>query len=146
MLGKRLSDSPAFQATHLNAVIALNSADIGERKFRLAVVDNEDGVALLSRDWPGNVRELMNTVEMLTLVSDGEVIEPSALPYEWHAGVDEASLRLAREAGFRSAVDEFERRLLVEAIERAGGVKARAARDLKLNPSQMKYLSQKHKL
>jgi Nif-specific regulatory protein len=102
--------------------------------------------ALLSRDWPGNVRELMNTVEMLALVSDGDVIEPSALPYEWQTDLSESALARAREAGLRSAVDEFERRLLLEAIERAGGVKAQAARELKLNPSQMKYLTRKHKL
>jgi Nif-specific regulatory protein len=102
--------------------------------------------ALRSRDWPGNVRELMNMVEMLALVADGEVIEPSALPYEWQAGVGDPVLQRAREAGLRSAVDEFERRLLIEAIERAEGVKARAARELKLNPSQMKYLTRKHRL
>jgi DNA-binding NtrC family response regulator len=102
--------------------------------------------ALRSRDWPGNVRELMNMVEMLALVADGEVIEPSALPYEWQAGIGDPVLQRAREAGLRSAVDEFERRLLIEAIERAGGVKARAARELKLNPSQMKYLTRKHRL
>jgi DNA-binding NtrC family response regulator len=102
--------------------------------------------ALRSRDWPGNVRELMNAVEMLALVSDGEVIEPSALPFEWQGGLDGPALQRARDAGFRSAVDEFERRLLLEAIERAGGVKARAARELKLKPSQMKYLTQKHDL
>jgi two-component system NtrC family response regulator len=102
--------------------------------------------ALQTRDWPGNVRELMNMVEMLALVADGEVIEPSALPYEWQAGIGDAVLQRAREAGLRSAVDEFERRLLLEAIERAGGVKAGAARELKLNPSQMKYLTRKHRL
>jgi DNA-binding NtrC family response regulator len=120
---------------------ACETGGIPPKRFSPAV-----RAALLSRDWPGNVRELMNAVEMLALVSDGEVIEPSALPYEWQAGLDEPTLQHAREAGLRSAVDEFERRLLLEAIERAGGVKARAARELKLNPSQMKYLNRKHGL
>jgi transcriptional regulator with GAF, ATPase, and Fis domain len=40
----------------------------------------------------------------------------------------------------------FERQLLDRAIRRAGGVKARAARELGLDTAQMKYLVRKHGL
>jgi len=103
-------------------------------------------VALASRDWPGNVRELFNTVETIALLSDGDTIGVEAIAPEGRAGWEEPALLRARNVGFKSAVDDCERRLLVEAIEGAGGVKVKAARELGLNQSQMKYLSQKHHL
>jgi transcriptional regulator with GAF, ATPase, and Fis domain len=48
--------------------------------------------------------------------------------------------------GFAEAVEQFERRLLSDAIGSAGGVKAEAARRLGLDANQMKYLSKKYGL
>ena len=45
--------------------------------------------------------------------------------------------------GFAAAVEDFERRLLAEAIAAAGGVKAEAARRLGLDANQIKYLCRK---
>ena len=101
---------------------------------------------LAARDWPGNVRELQNVVEAAALVAEGEVIRPEDLP---EARTERRSIPgtdRALQMGLKAAVDDFEKRLLLEAIERAGGVKNRAARDLGLAPSQMKYLSRKHGL
>ena len=43
-------------------------------------------------------------------------------------------------------MEEFEKAMLHEALGRAKGVKARAARELGLDPSQMKYLARKYGL
>jgi transcriptional regulator with GAF, ATPase, and Fis domain len=47
---------------------------------------------------------------------------------------------------FADVVAEFERRLLRETIAQCGGVKAEAARRLKLDANQIKYLCRKHGL
>ena len=47
---------------------------------------------------------------------------------------------------FAEAVEEFERRLLSDAIAAAGGVKAEAARRLGLDANQIKYLCRKYGL
>jgi transcriptional regulator with GAF, ATPase, and Fis domain len=44
------------------------------------------------------------------------------------------------------AVARYEEDLLRRAIEEAGGVKARAARSLGLDPNRMKYLCRKYRL
>lgn len=117
-----------------------------ERGGPLRRLSPEAKRALASREWPGNVRELLNAVEAVAYTAEEEVIEPSDFPEARTARLSLPDLERAREVGFKAAVDEFEKDLLLEAIESAGGVKNRAARDLGLAPSQMKYLSRKHGL
>ncbi len=102
--------------------------------------------ALMTRDWPGNVRELLNLVETLALLCDGETIGVDDLPQTWQGDAPLPPLPRAGEVGLKAAMDEFERRLLLEAIARADGIKSRAARFLGLDPSQMKYLVRKHQI
>jgi two-component system response regulator HydG len=75
---------------------------------------------LAIRPWPGNVRELENTCEMLVALSDGE-LDLSLL--------DDAP-RPSGASTLRERVDQYERALLVEALQASGGNKAAAARAL----------------
>ena len=99
---------------------------------------------LEAHPWRGNVRELAHAIELAVLFSDGEEIGEEDLP---------RTLRNPRSAGkaalpksFAAAVEDFERRLLREAIAAAGGVKAEAARRLGLDANQIKYLCRKYDL
>jgi DNA-binding NtrC family response regulator len=98
--------------------------------------------AMKARPFPGNVRELEHLVEMLTLMVEEDAILPDHLPASGTAatGPGDADLPLA------AAVARFERELLVRAIARSGGVKARAAEALGLDSNQMKYLCRKYGL
>ncbi len=88
---------------------------------------------LTHHDWPGNVRELANVVERLTIVAHGEVraeqvsavIGGSTLTPESH---DTSPAH--GPTGLTQAMDDFERRLIVAALERASGNVAEAARRL----------------
>ena len=93
--------------------------------------------------WKGNVRELEHVVENLILFSEGDEIGVEDLPR-----VLRASAAATPTAGphFAEAVEEFERRLLSDAIRDAGGVKAEAARRLGLDGNQIKYLCRKYGL
>jgi PAS domain S-box-containing protein len=77
--------------------------------------------ALLSHPWPGNVRELQNTIAFAFYRAPGEEITSLDLP-------PEAAERGAEAAGSDAATLEADR--LREALERAGGNKAAAARAL----------------
>ncbi|PYT09268.1 MAG: hypothetical protein DMF49_02815, partial [Acidobacteria bacterium] len=101
--------------------------------------------ALLSGEWRGNVRELLNVVETAALMADGGAVGPDHLPMRTEPRGDPV-LSSAEKGGFKQAVSDFERRLLLEAITRAGGNKAKAARELGLDPGQMKYLVKKYDL
>jgi DNA-binding NtrC family response regulator len=99
--------------------------------------------ALKQMPFPGNVRELEHFVEMLTLMVDEEAVTPAHLPAATFSSLAAGS---EAERPFTDAVAHFEKDLLVKAIARAGGVKARAAEALGLDPNQMKYLCRKYRI
>ena len=106
--------------------------------------DDEARRELARRAWPGNVRELWHLVENLVLTVDGDVIRLRDLPEA--SGGPAAGGPDEERVDFKEAMRRFERQLLDRAIRRAGGVKARAARELGLDTAQMKYLVRKHGL
>lgn len=81
--------------------------------------------------WPGNVRELQNAMERASVLSEGDTISETDLP------VRISGPGAARPAGvpFTPAggtslprmLEEIERQNIVEALERFGGVRSRAA-------------------
>jgi DNA-binding NtrC family response regulator len=82
--------------------------------------------------WPGNVRELKNVIERAAVLSEGAEIGPADLPPEMQA------LPGAPEGSFHAQVEAFRRRVIEEALARAGGNQTRAADLLSL---QRTYLS-----
>ncbi|HSE40767.1 MAG TPA: sigma-54 dependent transcriptional regulator, partial [Acidobacteriota bacterium] len=111
------------------------------KRFDAAAMDT-----LTSYPWKGNVRELENLVQTLLLTTDSEVIHKDDLPsYVSCANttfpvITEENLPLDR------SVENYERELIRIAIERAGGVKARAAEILGIDRNRMKYLTRKYNL
>jgi DNA-binding NtrC family response regulator len=86
--------------------------------------------------WPGNVRQLENVVECsLALATDDQMIGVEDLPQELK---DVPALSTPRETTRDSGktmedlVSEYERHLIREALKHSGGVKTRAARELKI--------------
>ncbi len=88
-------------------------------------------------DWPGNVRELENAVERSVALTEGEQITLMDLPSNISKLYGQAELLSPRvtEKGIDlvKSVNDIERKMIVEALAIAGGVKARAAALLRLN-------------
>lgn len=82
---------------------------------------------LRNADWPGNVRELENCIERTVIIANGSLILPAHLPDTIRNGVSLAagSTFLLPPEGVN--LIEIERSLIVQALERAGGSKTRAA-------------------
>lgn len=99
---------------------------------------------LRAHPWRGNVRELEHVIEMLVLFADGDAIGLEDLPRVLRSGAPASNRQVP--ASFAKAVEEFERRLLSDAIAESSGVKAEAARRLGLDPNQIKYLCRKYGL
>ena len=76
--------------------------------------------ALVARRWPGNVRELKNAIDRAVLLSQGDTLDPMALP-AGDAGDDAAGARL------RNDLAAFERQRIVEALEKCAGNQTKAA-------------------
>lgn len=109
-----------------------------ERTGRSGVVDisPEAMEVLKGYDWPGNIRELENTIDRAVLLAPGSVIQVSDLPTKVLARSQPAAPPVALPEGgidLRAAVEEFETKLIVDALTRTGGNKNRAAQLLRLN-------------
>lgn len=91
-----------------------------------------DAMDILSNyQWPGNVRELENLVERLVILKDSGSICSRDLPekYLGRKGAYHAETFHLPNDGLclNSAVDDFENRLILQALERTGGNKKEAA-------------------
>jgi DNA-binding NtrC family response regulator len=92
--------------------------------------------------WRGNVRELAHAIELAVLFSEGGEIGEDDLPRTLRGSGAPARAESVPPS-YAAAVEDYERRLLREAIAAAGGVKAEAARRLGLDANQIKYLCRK---
>ncbi|HEX7372163.1 MAG TPA: sigma-54 dependent transcriptional regulator [Thermodesulfobacteriota bacterium] len=107
------------------------------KKKRIRTISDEAMEALVRYDWPGNVRELENTVERVVILVDHDVIAAQDLPEKFHLlpEPEPAQVLEIPEEGISldSAVNEFERNLILQALIKTGWVKNKAARLLNLN-------------
>jgi psp operon transcriptional activator len=121
---------------------------------------------LMAHEWPGNVRELRNVVErsvcrmtrpdrpldgvVIDPFASGPLPRPGALPHrEGEAVPDPPSANgkaTGRGVNFRSAVHDFEVRLLREALAEARFNQRRAAETLGLTYDQFRHLLRTHHL
>jgi two-component system, NtrC family, response regulator PilR len=96
---------------------------------------------LLDHHWPGNVRELENAVERAVVLSTGEVLDVDLLPAsvrapESHGSIHPATLP-SNGLSFKDAVSQYERQIIVRALQAAGGVQKRAAELLQVKPTTL---------
>jgi DNA-binding NtrC family response regulator len=107
-----------------------------KRQGRLARISEEAMVYLWEYDWPGNVRELENLLERLVILSEEGHIGVDHLPPTIRSFISEKKIPRATlgEEGLdlNTAVEEFENRLIEEALRRTKGNKQAAARLLGL--------------
>jgi two-component system response regulator HydG len=106
-----------------------------------AVLSPEALRCLWTYSWPGNVRELQHVLEGAMVLSDG-VIRPDHLPPAIQRA---AEARPAGEAGpvlagsLDEALEEWERRMILDALQRTQGVQARAAKILGVSERSLWY-------
>ncbi len=95
--------------------------------------------------WPGNVRELQNVVERLMILSQGEIIDVSDLPnYLITQPANESKLYNYRgilEKGFslEEYIGRIEGKLIMQALEKCGHNKTKAAEILGISRSTLRY-------
>jgi len=97
---------------------------------------SEEAVEILCRyPWWGNVRELENAVERLVVLSEGETIRAGDIPDEIRSP-DTMPLPQEIPAGgvhLDGIIQDLEKRYLLKALEKTGGVKTEAAKLLNLS-------------
>jgi Nif-specific regulatory protein len=133
-LRERREDVPLL-ASHF---AALFSRKLGRRVLGFTP---EARACLLRYGWPGNVRELANAIERATVLGDTDLIRPEDLP---EAVLETAPVERGGSEGpvgkYHDTVNAFKQRLILEAIDQAGGNVTRAAELLDLNPTYLHRL------
>lgn len=119
------------------------------RRFTLQIkgVSQSTLDLLLNYPWPGNVRELRNCIERAAILSEGEVIPPEALPLCFQGLRDEYIPAGGKDSSCLDAqVEQFERRLISNALRQAEGVQSRAAQLLGIPERSLWYRIKKYQV
>jgi two-component system response regulator AtoC len=111
----------------------------GEFKKRVRGLSPAAAALLEQYQWPGNIRELRNAIERAMLLADRDLIEPDDFSTLTRS-VAAAQFRLPAEG---LNLDEVERQLVVQALERAGGNQTQAGQLLGINRDQVRYRIEK---
>ncbi len=111
------------------------------REFRKRVHGLSPAAKILLEQyqWPGNIRELRNAIERAMLLADDEYLEPDSFTTLTRS-VAATQFKLPPEG---LNLDEVERQLLVQALERAGGNQTQAGQLLGINRDQVRYRIEK---
>ncbi len=109
-----------------------------EKRNVLTGFSNEALEDMMEFDWPGNVRELENVIKRLTILCDHEIVQVSDLPEHIERktrsiDLDEEEDVLDKDLNLNDAVKDYEKRLILDALEKSNWVKTKAAKMLNIN-------------
>ena len=76
--------------------------------------------------WPGNVRELRNLVERMVVLARGKLLDVKDIPEQVRTQAGGGEVKINADL----TVDEMERRMIVQALEKTGGNRTKAAEKL----------------
>lgn len=99
---------------------------------------------LLVYEWPGNVRELKNVIErILVLKGNKDIIDINDLPEDIrNYGIS----RMSEKCSFVEQVEAFEKRLIVDAMEKSSWNRSKAAQYLKISRRMLSYKIEKYEI
>jgi DNA-binding NtrC family response regulator len=126
-------------------------SQFAEKYKNLKIRDFSTGAEklLTSYRWPGNVRELKNVIERIVVLETTEVILPEHLPKEVLNQPAAAAFQAVEkfvlpETGI--SLDDIERDLIAQALERSNNNKTIAAKLLNISYDSLRYQIKKFKL
>jgi len=130
--------------------------ELAEQFLKRAAASHEKEIEQLSSDalraldayaFPGNVRELENVIERSVALATSSIIGLGDLPKEISGAAARPSPALAdlpeEGCALEEIVNEVERRLILQALDRSGGVRGVAAKLLGVSTRSLRYRMQK---
>ncbi|MDD3167932.1 MAG: sigma 54-interacting transcriptional regulator [Eubacteriales bacterium] len=117
-------------------------------KIKIKEVDPSVYEMLENYSWPGNVRELRNVIENLyNTVSENGVITQDHISGKIKGDtLQHTPAPLYESMGLKQAVDEFEKNLILKAMQANRGIAAYAAKTLKVSKQTLQYKLEKYQL
>jgi two-component system NtrC family response regulator/two-component system response regulator HydG len=122
-----------------------------ERGLHLRGVSPEALAILQRHQWPGNVRELHNVVEWITMRCREGDIKPEHLPSAIRTSSEPSTSAASPSSpvsllSLGLSVEELERAMLKEALDKTGGNVSEASRLLKVTRNTLRYRMAKYHL
>ena len=115
---------------------------------RFKDINDDVKTIFLKCKWKGNVRELKNLIERICIMHDGEILDVNHLPsdiLEEYTETEESVI----EKGFKSLVEEvsaFEKRLIMEALNKTGGNILRTSKLLNIPRGTLRHKIEKYNI
>jgi len=107
------------------------------RKKKITKFSPEVMDAMYAYDWPGNVRELENVVKRFTILCENSVVIFNDLPDSIRESSQSIQpvkeVILEKDLNLNEAVQSYEKRIILEALEQSSWVKSKAAKLLNIN-------------
>jgi two-component system response regulator PilR (NtrC family) len=88
--------------------------------------------AFMNYDWPGNIRELRNIIERAMIITSDELITLDDLPEELKKSDDSGE-----QLTFKTAVQSFEKKYILDTLNKCKWNKEKTAKFLDINPSTL---------
>lgn len=118
-----------------------------EANKKIAKIDKKAQDLLTRYNWPGNVRELENAMQRAVVLADSDTIFPSNLPLDIQTFQKDDYLHQLREdASLTEKVENYEKELILKAMEKANHVQTKAAKLLDINRTALIYKLKKYGL
>jgi len=118
-----------------------------EAKKRIVKIDRKALDLMMQYNWPGNVRELENAVQRAVVLADSDTIYPSNLPLDIQTFQKGEFLQVLKEnASLTEKVENYEKELILKAMEKANHVQTKAAKLLDINRTALIYKLKKYGL
>jgi DNA-binding NtrC family response regulator len=124
-LRERRQDIPLLLNYFLERSNKLNGAQIDG-------CSEEAMSVMMNYDYPGNVRELQNLIERVVVLKKKGIIDLEDLPEKIYLAEQKQS-HFEIEKGYDTLVSNFEKTLILQALQETNGVKSKAAQVLSLN-------------
>ena len=110
-------------------------------------IDNATMEVLMHAEWKGNVRELENAIERAVLLSDGSEIRVEDLPPELiNERLTEKQSILGEDFSLKEHMDQYQKEIILKALEKNDWVQAKAAKMLGLNRSTLHEILRRYNL
>jgi len=127
-------------------VLASYFIDRFNKEFNKSIegIDDEAMAALVCHSWPGNVRELKNALERAMILGPGPVLQKSDFVFPMESADEHAEGRLLELPKGGLNIEQLERDLVQQALERCSGNQSRAAQLLGMTRDQIRYRLDKY--
>jgi DNA-binding NtrC family response regulator len=108
-----------------------------ENARSLCTLDPAAVRVLMDYHWPGNVRELENAIERAVVLCPGDIITADLFPRNISAPPQSDGLDAEQSLSLKDRVGNFEKNLILAALERTDWNQKKAARLLAVNPTTL---------